>query len=88
MDTGANAIFVWLGRGATKQEKAAAFTNARDFIQTKGYQQWCNVTTVKEGCETPLFKQNFTNWLNVDETTTLVKAQRKPGRELSEETID
>lgn len=81
MDTGSNAIFVWLGKKATKQEKTAAFENGRAFIQTKGYKQWCNVTTVKEGTETPLFKQNFSNWLNKGETTSIVKPKRAPGRE-------
>ena len=31
------------------------------------------MTCVSEGAETPLFKQNFSNWLNKDETTSLVK---------------
>lgn len=45
----------------------------QEFIQTKGYPSWTNVTCVREGAETPLFKQNFSNWLNKGETTTLVK---------------
>lgn len=28
MDTGSGGIYAWLGRGATKQEKKAAFKNA------------------------------------------------------------
>lgn len=28
MDTGAGGIFAWLGKGATNQEKKAAFKNA------------------------------------------------------------
>ncbi len=80
MDTGSNAIYVWMGKGATDQEKKEAFRHAKEFIQTKGYPQWCNISTLKEGCETPLFKQNFSNWLNKDETTSIVKARRTPGR--------
>jgi hypothetical protein len=32
---------------------------------------------VREGAETPLFKQNFSNWLNKGETTSLVKTGTK-----------
>ncbi len=80
VDTGANSIFVWIGKKANKDERKAAFKNARDFIQTKGYKQWCSVTTVKEGTETPLFKQNFSDWLNKGETTSLIRKKRAPGR--------
>ena len=34
------------------------------------------MTCIREGSETPLFKQNFTNWLNKDETTSLVKPKK------------
>jgi len=34
------------------------------------------VTCVREGAETPLFKQNFTDWLNKDETTPLIKPKK------------
>ena len=40
----------------------------------KGYPSWTNVTCVREGAEIPLFKQNFTNWLNKNETTSLIKS--------------
>ena len=40
----------------------------QDFIQRKGYPNWTNVTQVLEGAETPLFKQNFSDWLNKDES--------------------
>ena len=34
------------------------------------------MTCIREASETPLFKQNFTNWLNKDETTSLVKPKK------------
>ena len=34
------------------------------------------MTCVREGAETPLFKQNFTDWLNKDETTSLIKPKK------------
>lgn len=49
----------------------------QEFIQTKGYPSWTNVTCVREGAETPLFKQNFVNWVTKGETTSLVKTQKK-----------
>ena len=48
----------------------------QDFIQQKNYTNWTNVTCVLEGAETPLFKQNFTDWLNKDETTSLIKPKK------------
>jgi hypothetical protein len=53
----------------------------QEFIQDKRYPKWTNVTCVREGAETPLFKQNFSNWLNKDETTSLIKKRtRSSGR--------
>ena len=43
----------------------------QDFIQQKNYPKWTHVTTVREGAETPLFKQNFTKWVGKDEVTSL-----------------
>ena len=43
----------------------------QDFIQQKKYPNWTHVTTVREGSETPLFKQNFTNWVSKSEVTKL-----------------
>ena len=105
LDTGAGGIFAWLGSGATRQEKKAAFKNAvvrpnitannldlvpfhsallvQDFIEQKGYPHWTNVTCVHEGAETPLFKQNFSNWLNKYETTTPVTPKFKAGGKLT-----
>lgn len=44
----------------------------QDFIQQKRYPNWTPVTCVREGAETPLFKQNFSDWLNRGEVTTFV----------------
>lgn len=75
LDTGAGGIFAWLGKGATNQEKKAAFSNAMEFIQQKNYPKWTHVTTVREGSEIPLFKQNFTNWVGKSEVTSLPTAK-------------
>lgn len=55
----------------------------QEFIQTKGYPSWTNVTCVREGSETPLFKQNFTDWLNKGEVTTPLKVEKKAAGEYS-----
>ena len=39
LDTGAGGIFAWLGSGATKQEKKAAFKNA---VVSCALARWCN----------------------------------------------
>ena len=48
----------------------------QDLIEKKGYPSWTNVTCLREGTETPLFKQNFANWVDKNETTSLVKPVR------------
>lgn len=48
----------------------------QDLIKKKGYPSWTNVTCLREGTETPLFKQNFANWVDKNETTSLVKPVR------------
>jgi hypothetical protein len=80
LDTGAGAIYAWIGKGATQQEKKAAMKNATAFVSSKGYPDWTQVSMVKEGCETPLFKQNFSNWLNKGESTGLPVAKSKGPR--------
>eukprot|EP00731_Ephydatia_muelleri_P020263 Em0012g1088a len=75
VDTGATAIYVWQGKGATQQEKKAAFKTALDFVQTKGYPSWTAVTSVLEGSENFLFKQNFSDWVSKEETPVPQKAR-------------
>ena len=52
----------------------------QEFISQKGYPGWTQVTMVREGAETPLFKQNFTDWLNKGEVTGLPKYEKKGER--------
>ena len=53
----------------------------QDFIARKGYPNWTNVTQVLEGAETPLFKQNFSDWLNKDESKGYSMPQGKNGKQ-------
>ncbi|CAL1531571.1 unnamed protein product [Lymnaea stagnalis] len=62
LDSGQSGIYVWIGKGCTKNEKKSAWKNATDFLQIRGYPDWTPMTRVVEGGETPLFKQQFTSW--------------------------
>ncbi|EGD82600.1 scinderin isoform 2 [Salpingoeca rosetta] len=62
LDCGPAGIFVWVGKGATKEERAFSMRTGMDFLKTKGYPHHTPVTRVVEGGETPLFKQNFPGW--------------------------
>eukprot|EP00047_Mylnosiga_fluctuans_P019660 m.84690 g.84690 ORF g.84690 m.84690 type:complete len:829 (+) comp8214_c0_seq1:60-2546(+) len=83
LDTGAQGIFVWVGKGANNEEKLHSMKLGVDFIKNKGYPNATPVTRVVEGGETPLFKQNFQNWPEKDAskgpsaTVTTRKFERK-----------
>ena len=62
LDCGPAGIFVWVGKGATKEERAFSMKTGIDFLKQKGYPNHTPVTRVVEGGETPLFKQNFKGW--------------------------
>lgn len=62
VDQSGAALFAWIGKKATKQEKDSAMKYAQDFITQKKYAQWTPITRVVEGGETPLFKANFAEW--------------------------
>jgi hypothetical protein len=62
LDTGANSIFVWVGKKSSENERLHSMKVATDFIKSKGYPDWTPVTRVAQDGETPLFKQCFQNW--------------------------
>ncbi|XP_004601712.2 advillin [Sorex araneus] len=73
LDQSGTKIYVWKGRGATKQEKQAAMGNALSFIGMKGYPDSTNVETVNDGAESAMFKQLFQNWSVKNQSTGLGK---------------
>ncbi|XP_055624817.1 gelsolin-like isoform X1 [Toxorhynchites rutilus septentrionalis] len=62
LDTGASGIFVWVGKGATSQERAQSMIKAQEFINSKGYPVHTRVHRVVENGETTDFKQYFASW--------------------------
>ena len=62
LDTGSNGIFIWVGRKSSNDEKAQSMKRATDFLKTKGYPNWTQITRIVEDGETPLFKQCFFQW--------------------------
>ncbi|KAL5274428.1 Gel family protein [Megaselia abdita] len=61
LDTG-SGIYVWVGRGATQQEKSQAMSKAQEFLTLKKYPAWTNVQRIVEGAESAPFKQYFATW--------------------------
>ncbi|XP_043832480.1 villin-like protein [Dromiciops gliroides] len=71
LDQGGFRIYVWRGRGSSKEEKKAAFSRAVGFIQAKGYPATTNVEVVNDGFESAMFKQLFQQWTEKGQTEGL-----------------
>uniref|UniRef100_A0AAY4C6W7 Gelsolin n=1 Tax=Denticeps clupeoides TaxID=299321 RepID=A0AAY4C6W7_9TELE len=61
-------IFVWKGKDANMDERKAAMKAANEFIKKMGYPKQTQVQILPEMGETPLFKQFFKNWRDVEQT--------------------
>jgi len=57
-----NAIYAWVGKGASKGEKLHSMKYATEFIQSQGLPNHTPVTRISMGCETQMFKQYFPGW--------------------------
>eukprot|EP00164_Ancoracysta_twista_P003232 GFYU01004318.1.p1 GENE.GFYU01004318.1~~GFYU01004318.1.p1 ORF type:complete len:812 (-),score=336.28 GFYU01004318.1:98-2533(-) len=55
-------LFVWIGKGATKDERASGMKVATDFLAKNNRPAHTPITRVVEGGETPMFKQQFSDW--------------------------
>ncbi|KAJ3427674.1 villin [Anaeramoeba flamelloides] len=55
-------IFVWIGKGSTRQEKKESMANAVKFLQQNNRPEWTPITRVIENGETPLFAEKFVDW--------------------------
>ncbi|XP_055624819.1 gelsolin-like [Toxorhynchites rutilus septentrionalis] len=63
LDTG-SGLYVWIGKGATKQEKTESLMKAQEFIKTKKYPAWTPVERIIQNGETAPFKHFFQTWRN------------------------
>ncbi|XP_072908782.1 gelsolin-like isoform X2 [Hemitrygon akajei] len=69
LDNGSNGmIFVWKGKQADPEERKAALKGAEEFISKMGYPKHTQVQILPESGETPLFKQFFKNWVDLNQT--------------------
>jgi len=71
VDNGANGIYVWVGKSASKQERSEAMRNGLGFAMKKGYPTATNVTRVIDGGEPAEFRSLFNQWKVAQETIGL-----------------
>lgn len=55
-------IMVWIGSGASKQEKANAMKYGSDYLKNSGKPSFVNISRVTEGRENNEFKSVFSGW--------------------------
>lgn len=67
LDTG-SGIYVWIGKGATQQEKTQSLVKAQEFIKTKKYPAWTAVERIVQKAETAPFKHYFQTWRDAGST--------------------
>jgi len=82
-----NGIFVWTGKEATKDEKAAAIKIANDFLDKEGLPTWTKVTRVIQESEPSIFKQYFEVWREEPEGSSscpAVGGRRYPASAIAE----
>jgi hypothetical protein len=61
VDTGSE-LFVWVGKGATKEEKRQGMGNATKYLSDNNRPSWVPVTRVVQGAEPPAFQSQFADW--------------------------
>ena len=62
-------LFVWIGKGATKEEKVASMKSAEVYLVRNLLPKWTKIIRVCEGCETTIFKQYFQGWKDPEDVT-------------------
>lgn len=55
-------IFVWVGKGASKDEKKNAMKYGTDYLKQNNKPSYINITRVMDGKETNAFKGQFKDW--------------------------
>jgi len=77
LDTGSE-LFVWIGKGATKEERAKGMQFATQFLEEQKRPSWTPITRVVCGGETPVFKSYFKVWEAPVKITPEEKKAGKP----------
>lgn len=62
VDQGGVAVFVRVGTRASKEQKLQNLKVAVNYLRSKKYPDYTQVTMVTQGSEMPLFKQLFIDW--------------------------
>lgn len=75
-------IFVWVGKGATAQERKESMVNAGKFLTDQNRPKTTPITRVAETGETPAFKEKFKSW------PAPPKEQRSNVAKVTQKTID
>jgi len=79
LDTGAE-LFAWVGKNASKIERASAIANCEKFLGTNGRPITTPVTRIVDGGETPLFKSYFHLW---PEANMILKYYKMEDKEIA-----
>jgi hypothetical protein len=61
LDAG-HSIFVWIGKGATAEEKKKGMDVGVKFLKEQNRPDWTPIARLVQGSETPIFKSNFWIW--------------------------
>ncbi|KAL1450166.1 hypothetical protein WDU94_002615 [Cyamophila willieti] len=76
IDQNGRAIWVWVGKGASKKERIEAIKNAHEFICEKNYDPGIPVTRVVEHGEPVEFKNLFHTWRDPNEVVMSYNQQK------------
>ena len=58
LDTGSE-VFVWIGKGATKQEREKGLENGQEYLKNHNRPSFTPLTRIPQGGEPPMFKSAF-----------------------------
>lgn len=80
---GGGALFVWIGKQASKEERSGAVRLAEKYARSQGKPQGVQITRVASGGEPAAFRAHFSDWAsaaNQMPITDLASFQRAQGR--------
>jgi hypothetical protein len=78
LDVGSQ-IFVWIGKGATKDERNKGMSHGAQYLASSGRPAFTPLTRIIESGETPLFKSYFVHWTEPKAPAKAAAAAAKKG---------